>query len=155
MSVVKLSPNQWPKILEFLHSQPDLYVGKEAECKQFVEAVLWIGRSGHSGGCFRPSMASGIAYTSGLYDGASEGSGSGCTSTSSMILIWNTSLSTARSFERILALRGRLKKRWSSITGPRSEQRRVHYESPCERGQPRKPSAVHTDRRTGGRYHPG
>jgi hypothetical protein len=38
------------------------------------------------------------------------------------------------------------KKRWSSITGPRSEQRQVHYESPCEREQPRKPSAVHTGR---------
>ena len=46
MSTVTLSPERWPKVLEFLRSQPDLYVGKEADCKRFIEAVLWIARTG-------------------------------------------------------------------------------------------------------------
>lgn len=46
MSTVTLSSKQWSKILEFLQSQPDLYVGKEAECRRFVDAVLWIARTG-------------------------------------------------------------------------------------------------------------
>jgi transposase len=46
MSTIKLSDDQWPKILAFLHSCPRAYVGQEANCRQFVEAVLWIARSG-------------------------------------------------------------------------------------------------------------
>ena len=43
---VKLSNSQWKKILSFLRTCPDIYVGKEAECRGFVEGVLWIMRSG-------------------------------------------------------------------------------------------------------------
>jgi transposase len=43
---VKLLDEQWLKILDFLRTCPDLYVGKEVECRRFVEAVLWIARSG-------------------------------------------------------------------------------------------------------------
>ena len=46
MSTLKLSPEQWPKILQFLRSCPNVYVGQEAECRRFVEGVLWITRSG-------------------------------------------------------------------------------------------------------------
>ena len=46
MSNVKLSPEQWDQILEFLRSCTGLYVGQEAECRRFIEAVLWITRSG-------------------------------------------------------------------------------------------------------------
>ena len=31
---------------EFLRSQSDLYVGREAECKRFIGAVFWITRTG-------------------------------------------------------------------------------------------------------------
>ena len=46
MSTVKLREDQWIRILEFLRSCPDLYVGQEDDCKRFVEAILWMARSG-------------------------------------------------------------------------------------------------------------
>ena len=46
MSSVKLSPEQWAKILEFLRGCTGLYVGQEAECQRFIEGVLWMSRSG-------------------------------------------------------------------------------------------------------------
>ena len=46
MLTVKLSDEQWQKILPFLRSHPNIYVGQESECRRFLEAVLWIARSG-------------------------------------------------------------------------------------------------------------
>jgi transposase len=34
------------KVLEFLRSCPDLHVGVESRCRKFLEAVLWMTRSG-------------------------------------------------------------------------------------------------------------
>jgi transposase len=42
----KIRDDQWSKMLQFLHDCPDVYVGQEAECRRFVEAVLWIARTG-------------------------------------------------------------------------------------------------------------
>jgi len=47
MTTVKLSDEQWVKILAFLRNDPNAYVGSdENECRLFVEGVLWINRSG-------------------------------------------------------------------------------------------------------------
>jgi transposase len=46
MTSVRLSDDQWTKIRDFLKADPNAYVGQEADCRRFVEAVLWIGRSG-------------------------------------------------------------------------------------------------------------
>ena len=46
MRSIKLSPEQWAKMLDFLRRCSGLYVGREEECRRFVEAVLWISRSG-------------------------------------------------------------------------------------------------------------
>ena len=46
MSTVELPNDQWSKVLECLQSCPDLYVGQETDCRQFIEAVLWMSRSG-------------------------------------------------------------------------------------------------------------
>ena len=46
MSRLRLSTNQWTKILQFLRGRADLYVGQEEECRRFIEAVLWVTRSG-------------------------------------------------------------------------------------------------------------
>ena len=46
MSNIKLSPEQWDQILDFLRGCAGLYVGQEADCRRFIEAVLWITRSG-------------------------------------------------------------------------------------------------------------
>ena len=46
MSRLELSECQWSKILQFLRGRTDLYIGQEAECRRFIEAVLWVDRSG-------------------------------------------------------------------------------------------------------------
>ena len=43
---VALSDEQWQKILPFLKNCSNIYIGQENECRQFLEAVLWIARSG-------------------------------------------------------------------------------------------------------------
>jgi transposase len=42
----KIRDDQWSKILQFLRSCPHVYVGNEANCRRFVEAVLWLTRTG-------------------------------------------------------------------------------------------------------------
>jgi len=46
MTNAELRDDQWEKIYAFLQQHPRAYAGTEAECRQFIEAVLWILRSG-------------------------------------------------------------------------------------------------------------
>jgi transposase len=46
MPTVKLQNDEWSKMLEFLRTCPDIYIGKPAKCRRFVEGVLWVMRSG-------------------------------------------------------------------------------------------------------------
>jgi hypothetical protein len=46
LSNVKLTDKAWQKIFGFLQEQDGIHLGKEADCRRFVEAVLWILRSG-------------------------------------------------------------------------------------------------------------
>jgi len=46
MSTISLKNEQWIKILNFLQACPHVYVGQEELCRRFIEAVLWIARSG-------------------------------------------------------------------------------------------------------------
>lgn len=46
MSDVRLTDDQWTKIRDFLWQDPNAYVGNEANCRRFVEAVKWMSRSG-------------------------------------------------------------------------------------------------------------
>jgi transposase len=43
---VKLTDEQWSKILNFLRTCRSIYIGEEATCRRFVEGVLWVLRSG-------------------------------------------------------------------------------------------------------------
>lgn len=43
---ISIRDDQWEKLLAFLKTQKGIYIGQEADCKQFIEAVLWITRSG-------------------------------------------------------------------------------------------------------------
>ncbi len=45
-SNAKLSDRQWFKFLAFLRAHPRAYVGQRASCHTFIEAVLWIARTG-------------------------------------------------------------------------------------------------------------
>lgn len=46
MSTTELTDEKWSKIVAFLRVHPNVYVGNEAECRHFVEAVLWLDRTG-------------------------------------------------------------------------------------------------------------
>jgi len=46
MTDVRLNDKAWNKLREFLRQAPHAYVGDEAKCRLFVEAVKWISRSG-------------------------------------------------------------------------------------------------------------
>lgn len=46
MTDVNLTDTQWVKIRDFLRQDPNAYVGNEAECRRFIEAVKWMSRSG-------------------------------------------------------------------------------------------------------------
>ena len=46
MASITIPPEQWSQILQLLRECPDVYVGDAAECKRFVEGVLWMDRSG-------------------------------------------------------------------------------------------------------------
>lgn len=46
MTSVTLRDDQWQKIVRFLRDQPRIYVGQEDECRRFLEACLWILRTG-------------------------------------------------------------------------------------------------------------
>ena len=46
MISVTLRDDQWSKIRDFLSALPEVYVGQEADCRRFLEAVLWITRTG-------------------------------------------------------------------------------------------------------------
>ena len=46
MSSIQLPADQWTKIQQCLRDCPDVYVGKEFECRRFIESVLWMARSG-------------------------------------------------------------------------------------------------------------
>ena len=46
MTNAELRDDQWSKIYAFLKQHPRAYAGQEMECRNFVEAILWILRSG-------------------------------------------------------------------------------------------------------------
>jgi transposase len=46
MTPVQLPDDQWMKIHAFLRRDIHAYVGNSQQCQRFVEAVLWIDRSG-------------------------------------------------------------------------------------------------------------
>jgi transposase len=46
MTDIKLTDEQWMKIRDFLRGDRNAYVGDEANCRRFVEAVKWMSRSG-------------------------------------------------------------------------------------------------------------
>lgn len=46
MTTVKFTDDQWEQVRDFLRNDLRAYVGDEDACRQFVEAVIWIDRSG-------------------------------------------------------------------------------------------------------------
>ncbi len=47
MTTVRLTDEQWTKLRAFLQRDPHVYLGRDDQaCRRFVEAVIWIDRSG-------------------------------------------------------------------------------------------------------------
>ena len=46
MTTTTLTDEQWDKMCAFLQAETRVYVGKQADCRRFVEAVIWMSRSG-------------------------------------------------------------------------------------------------------------
>ena len=46
MPNTRLTNAKWKRILEFLRADPGVYVKDEADCRKFIEAVVWISRTG-------------------------------------------------------------------------------------------------------------
>ena len=46
MLPITLTDDQWQRILPFLRSHRKVYVGAQWSCRRFLEAVLWVSRSG-------------------------------------------------------------------------------------------------------------
>jgi transposase len=46
MMTVKLTDDQWQKILPVLKSCPEIRLGAGRTCRRFLEAVLWITKTG-------------------------------------------------------------------------------------------------------------
>lgn len=42
----RLPDDQWERLLPFIQTHPRIYVGNEARCRKFLDAVLWILRTG-------------------------------------------------------------------------------------------------------------
>lgn len=42
----KLNEDELTEIIKFLSKQEDVYVGQEEKCRQFIQGVFWILRSG-------------------------------------------------------------------------------------------------------------
>ena len=46
MTNIRLADKQWTKLRDFLAQEPNIYLGTEADCRLFLDAVLWISRTG-------------------------------------------------------------------------------------------------------------
>ena len=46
MLPITLTDQQWQKILPFLRSCPQVYVGAQWQCHRFLSAIVWIARTG-------------------------------------------------------------------------------------------------------------
>ena len=46
MTTIKLTEHQWEQIVDFLRQDERAYVGNEKQCRRFVEAAIWLSRSG-------------------------------------------------------------------------------------------------------------
>ena len=155
MSTIKLSPEQWSRVLEFLRSQPDLYVGQESDCKRFIEAIIWMSRSGAPWRL----LPSEYGKWNSVYKRFARWCEGGIWERMHQHFIDDPDMEYLIIDSTVVrahhSTAGAPKKRWSSISSPRSQPRWVHYKGPCRCRRPRQPVEIQIDRRAGARCHSG
>jgi transposase len=75
MTTITLRDDQWTEVLDFLRACPRVYVGQEDNCRRFVEAGLWLLRSGAQWRLLPAEYGNETASANGLRAGASMGFG--------------------------------------------------------------------------------
>ena len=155
MSTIKLSPGPWSRVLEFLRSQPDLYVGQESDCKRFIEAIIWMSRSGAPWRL----LPSEYGKWNSVYKRFARWCEGGIWERMHQHFIDDPDMEYLIIDSTVVrahhSAAGAPKKRWSSISSPRSQPRWVHYKGPCRCRRPRQPVEIQIDRRAGARCHSG
>ena len=155
MSNVKLPAEQWGKILDFLRGCGGLYVGQEGECQRFVEAVLWINRSGAQ---WRLLPAEYGNWNS-VYKRFARWADKGVWEQMHLHFSGDPDMEyliiDSTVVGRTLARRELPQKRWTGFPGPGPQPRRVQHQDSRERGRLGQPLAIHTDRRATARHHAG
>ena len=152
---VELTSYQWDKILAFLRSRSDLYIGREDHCRRFVAGVLWIARSGAPGVSCPPNTATGTPSLSAVPAGATGAFGRRCITTWPTTRIPNTSSLTVPSSARIRTPLAPRKRGRSRSPGVRAQSGRVQRQSAYHRGRTGQPLAFYPDGRPGERHYPG
>ena len=77
-------------MLEFLRRQPGLYVGQEGDCKRFIEAIIWMSRSGAQWRLLPSEYGKWNSVYKRFARWCEREYGSECISISSMTLTWST-----------------------------------------------------------------
>jgi transposase len=155
MSSVTIPPEQWPKIIEFLRECPDAYVGDEDRCKLFVEAVLWINRSGAQ---WRLLPAEYGKWNT-IYKRFARWCDRGIWERMHEHFIEEPDIeyliidSTVVRAHQCAA--GAPEKRGAIIAGARQKPGRIQHKGSCERGRTWQSTEIHADRRTETRHHSG
>ena len=90
MSNVKLPAEQWDRILDFLRGCAGLYVAQEEDCQRFVEAVLWINRSGAQWRLLPAEYGNWNSVYNDSPVGLTKASGNRCFNISPATRTWNT-----------------------------------------------------------------
>ncbi|MCB0141933.1 MAG: transposase [Caldilineaceae bacterium] len=86
--MLRLNDKQWPRIFKFLRAHPNVYAGKQAACRRFVEGVHWVLRSRAQWRELPSATATGTACTNASPAGKSKASGRRCMRILRRMPIW-------------------------------------------------------------------
>ncbi len=146
-----LSDAPWDKLLELLRYQPGIYIGNEAHCRRFIEAVLWTTAAERNGGCCRPTTGTGTACSSASTVGANAAFGSSFTSGSLPSQTWRIYCSTAQFYVPMLV---QPEQKGATNASMRAPSRRVQQQTARAGGWTGDTLSLCPDRWRSGRYHP-
>lgn len=146
MSTVTLREDQWNKIYPFLQSHPRAYAGKEADCRLFLEGVLWVTRSRAQWRLLPEKYGN----SNSVYKRFARWCDHGIWEDMHQLFADDPDMENLILDSTIVRAHpcaaGALKKRRPKRTSARSQPRWFQHQNPCERGCPGQPFALSLDR---------